>query len=210
MTPFYYQPATTSDAWRQTGYVKELLQGYFANDGGFLIETVIAVAVALVFSLVFYAFMGRKFGLSKLSVWLVMLVLSGIFSFGITAFSTGTLTGKETGIGITATFKDQKDAIKNKEERRNYENTIEGTMTAKRADRQKADDNNKKAKKPRRIKNPNYLKFADNPVAKTVSILNIFYTMLLFWLFSLFFKSEQLKITKFAFDIPHKWPQRKN
>lgn len=210
MTPFYYQPATGFDAWRQTGPVKKLLEGYFVDDGGFLVATIIAIVVAFAFSLVFYL-MGRKFSFSKLGVWLTMFFVSGIVSFGLTAFCSGTLTDEKAEIGITSTFKKQKEKIKDKEERASYEDTIKGTKVAKKSNSQdKANsDKNKKSKRSRKVKNSNYLKFFDNPVAKTVCCLNFVYTLFLFWIFSLLFKDERLKITKYAFDIPHKWPQRK-
>lgn len=203
MIPFYYQPVTAFDAWRQTGPIRDLLTGYFEKGGGFVVASVIAVSVAMVFSIVFYL-MGRKFSLAKLSVWFFMLFMSGVVSFGLTAFSTGTLTDEKAEIGITATFKKQKEQIKDKEERASYEDTIKGTKSVK-----SKSITDKKSKKPTKIKKPNYLKFVDNPVAQIVSCLNFVYTLLLFWAFSLFFKSEHLKLTKFAFDIPHKWPQRR-
>ena len=203
MVPFYYLPSTTFDAWRQTGPIRKLLQGYFIDDGGFVIASIVAVAVAFVFSLAFYL-MGRKFSLAKLSVWFIMFFLSGIVSFGLTALSTGTLTNEQVKIGIAKTFSKQKEGIKDKIERENYEDAIKGTKNAKSNSTQ-----GDKLQKNRKIKNPNYLKFADNPVAITVSCLNIFYTLFLFWVFSLILKNEHLKITKFAFDIPHRWPQRK-
>lgn len=202
MTPFYYLPVTSFDAWRQTGPIKKLLEDYFINDRGFFTATVIAVVVALVFSFAFYL-MGRKLSLAKLSVWLTMFVLSGVVSFGVTAFSTGTLT-ETLEIGLAATFKDQKDVIRDKQERDTYENTIKGVKSSK--DRPAKEKKRQKQK----AKSPNYLKFSDNPVVQTVSALNIFITMLLFLGFSLIFKDKRLKITKFAFDIPHSWPQRKN
>lgn len=205
MTPFYYfhyLPVTSFDAWRQTGPIKKLLEGYFSNGGGFFTATVIAIAVALVFSFAFYL-MGRKLSLAKLSVWLTMFVLSGFVSFGVTAFSTGTLTEKPE-IGLVATFKEQWGNIKDKEERNAYENTIKGVKSSK--DRPAKDKKGQKQK----AKSPNYLHFSENPVVQTVSALNIVITMLLFWIFSLIFKDKHLKITRFAFDIPHSWPQRKN
>lgn len=202
MTPFYYLPVTSFDAWRQTGPIKKLLEGYFSNDGGFITATVIAVAVAIVFSFAFYL-MGRKLSLAKLSLWLTMFVLSGVVSFGVTAFSTGTLT-ETLEIGLAATFKKQKERIRDKEERNTYENTIKGVKSSK--DRPVKDKKGQKQK----AKSPNYLHFSDNPVVQAVSALNIIITMLLFWLFSLIFKDKRLKITKFAFYIPHSWPQRKN
>lgn len=202
MTPFYYLPVTSFDAWRQTGPIKKLLEGYFSNDGGFITATVIAVAVAFVFSFAFYL-MGRKLSLAKLSLWLTMFVLSGVVSFGVTAFSTGTLT-ETLEIGLAATFKKQKERIRDKEERNTYENTIKGVKSSK--DRPVKDKKGQKQK----AKSPNYLHFSDNPFVQAVSALNIIITMLLFWLFSLIFKDKRLKITKFAFYIPHSWPQRKN
>lgn len=202
MTPFYYLPVTSFDAWRQTGPVKKLLEGYFSNDGGFIIATVIAIAVAFVFSFAFYL-MGRKLSLAKLSVWLTMFVLSGVVSFGVTAFSTGTLTEKPE-IGLAATFKNQKKHIHDEAERDTYENTIKGVKSSK--NRPVKDKKGQKQK----AKAPNYLHFSDNPVAQTVSALNIFITMLLFYGFSLIFKDKRLKITKFAFYIPHTWPQKNN
>ena len=202
MTPFYYLPVTSFDAWRQTGPIKKLLEGYFSNDGGFFTASVIAVAVAIVFSFAFYL-MGRKLSLAKLSLWLTMFVLSGVVSFGVTAFSTGTLT-ETLEIGLAATFKKQKERIRDKEERNTYENTIKGVKSSK--DRPVKDKKGQKQK----AKSPNYLHFSDNPVVQAVSALNIIITMLLFWVFSLIFKDKRLKITKFAFYIPHSWPQRKN
>lgn len=203
MIPFYYQPVTVFDAWRQTGPVRDLLTGYFEKGGGFLLASLIAVGAAALFSFVFYV-MGRKFSLAKMSVWFIMLFLSGAVSFGLTAFSTGTWPNENPKIGLTATFNKQKEQIKDKDERDNYENTIKGIKTAKTKSVSK-----KKSNKPIKIKNPNYLKFGDNPVAQAISCLNFVYTLLLYWVFSLFFKSERLKITRFAFDIPHKWPQRR-
>ena len=207
MTPFYYLPATWSDAWRQTGPVRNLLQGYFESDGGFLVATGVAIIVALVFSLTFYL-MGRKFSLAKKSIWFTMLVLSGLFSFVFTALCTGTVTGEDAKIGITGTFETQKNAIKNSDDRTSYVNTIKG-IKSKKSDSMDKKSKGQKSKKERRARKANYLDFTDNPVAITLSCLNIIYTMILFWAWSLLFKWEKTKITKFAYDIPHKWPQRK-
>lgn len=200
MTLFIYLPVTSFDAWRQTGPIKKLLEGYFSNGGGFVTAFVIALAVAFVFSFAFYL-MGRKLSLAKLSVWLTMFVLSGVVSFGVTAFSTGTLTEKPE-IGLVATFKTQYENIKDKKERNAYENTIKGVKSSK--DRPAKDKKGQKQK----AKRPNYLHFSDNPVVQAVSALNIIITIFFFWAFSLIFKDKRLKITKFAFYIPHSWPQK--
>ena len=87
-------------------------------------------------------------------------------------------------------------------------NTIKG-IKSKKSESMDKKAKGQKSKKERRARKANYLIFTDNPVAITLSSLNIIYTMILFWGVSLLFKWEKLKITKFAYDIPHKWPQHK-
>lgn len=204
------------DALQKNGSVADLLKHYFVNDGGFGIAILIAVLVALFCALIFYGIMGRKFALSTKKMWWVMLVLTCIASFGLTALSTGTLTGEKSNIGIAKTFNTIKSGsdvgkkpeckicnkYKNKEDREKFEQDVKGLHTSS---REKSTNRNSKAK----LKGDNYLTFNGNKVAQSVSFMNIIWSFLAFLIFSMFFKLPKLKITKFAYFIPCRWPNGK-
>lgn len=205
------------EALQKNGPVADLLKHYFLNDGGFWIAILIAVFVALFGSLIFYGVMGRKFALSTKKMWWVMLVLTCLISFGLSALSTGTLTGEKSNIGIVKTFNTIKSGIdagkkpgciicskyKNKEDREKFEQTVKGLQTSS---REKGSNKSSKDK----LKGDNYLTFSGNPVAQSVSLMNIVWSFLLYLLFSMFFKLPKLKITKFAYFIPCRWPNGKS
>ena len=155
-----------------------LLKTYFEDNGGFLMAFFIAIGIALIMSLLFYVVMGRKFSLSKLSVWVGMLVLSGILSFGVTAWSTGVFASPKASYGLPKQIKTLED------QRRKQQDPKAAEIANKLRTEQ--------------------LDFGKNKTVRTVAIMNLFYTLLFFYLFSLVFKREP--ITKFAIYIPHMKP----
>lgn len=63
-----------------------LYKTYF-DPSGFIVSFAIAVGIACIMALIFYACLGRKFSTSKISIWFVMLFVSAALSFGTTSYT---------------------------------------------------------------------------------------------------------------------------